>query len=865
MAGIGTVVGLINALGKPSPEVIESAVSDWLDDHPEATTTVEDGSITKAKLDSSLQGTVDDVSDLKNEITLLIEEKSVQSGNIVDARGKTASANGYLDDSIHFTMGNGTYYSNPFLTDTNKPINLYPTDSNGETIYMTRSNGDRVTYLELHNSYLWKVTVNGLNVNIKGYSSQSNYESDTATFNRDYTIDEAPAYWRFKGSGYGNGGTVDRGITIDEYSTSFVQYTGPITEYEYASDLDEHIEEFTDEIEETLGSEIESIESYVADVPELAKKSAEVLHVYSGNVVDTTGKTAPGSTLDSSITFTFENDIYFSNPFTTDTGKKIVLYPKDKDGNAVYLTKTGGTRVNNFELYATFLWKVVVDELNFSLYAFQTVSQYNSNTYNTSYSIKGVFDSKPAYFVFGGTGYTEGGSIDRGFTQGEYKTSYVEYASPTKTYVYTKELNNHISGYTETLHNDLLKPSENLLDYGKINWNLESGYYYLEEGYYMPVSEGDVVETNIESGAYEFYDSSYALISGSYGFANVYVPITVPENAIWMRVHYQNGFISEGDPAMIWKARSETSAPYERPIYRPNLKYNAKYADSDIFDYAVPSSLTQGIMRMARFAALRVTNERQSAFRFATFNTYVSRSDSGFSQIREMALDYALDFIGCQECYYPGTKLQSAMYQFQFPYGSQAVLDQSNNNIPVPVVSRFEITAVEDIALQESRHCLKVTMNIPQNKHYPRVPTLSVYNYHGSLSRANRLIEIQTMLDEIAEDTSDFIIIMGDTNSEVDQQGHRQSWDMWENAGFTAVHHGESPTFPNPDSSTRSSMDNIFVSSHINVLGYDIIRSTNYPVGNNLPLSDHDLVFADLQFDFDAVLKDTWEEPRTVT
>lgn len=48
------------------PDKIAAAVDDWLDDHPEATTTVEDGSITKAKLDSNLQGTVDDVSDLKS-------------------------------------------------------------------------------------------------------------------------------------------------------------------------------------------------------------------------------------------------------------------------------------------------------------------------------------------------------------------------------------------------------------------------------------------------------------------------------------------------------------------------------------------------------------------------------------------------------------------------------------------------------------------------------------------------------------------------------------------------------------------------------------------------------------------------------
>lgn len=48
------------------PDKIAAAVDDWLDDHPEATTTVQDGSITKAKLDSNLQGTVDDVSDLKS-------------------------------------------------------------------------------------------------------------------------------------------------------------------------------------------------------------------------------------------------------------------------------------------------------------------------------------------------------------------------------------------------------------------------------------------------------------------------------------------------------------------------------------------------------------------------------------------------------------------------------------------------------------------------------------------------------------------------------------------------------------------------------------------------------------------------------
>lgn len=70
---VGMTVGLIKALGSPDPAVIEGAVSDWLDDHPEATTTVEDGAISYAKLDSSLQGTVDDVGDLKTQVSDLDE------------------------------------------------------------------------------------------------------------------------------------------------------------------------------------------------------------------------------------------------------------------------------------------------------------------------------------------------------------------------------------------------------------------------------------------------------------------------------------------------------------------------------------------------------------------------------------------------------------------------------------------------------------------------------------------------------------------------------------------------------------------------------------------------------------------------
>lgn len=50
---LGVLAGYIGG-GDVDPAVIEAAVRDWLDDHPEATTTVADGSITTAKFASDV-------------------------------------------------------------------------------------------------------------------------------------------------------------------------------------------------------------------------------------------------------------------------------------------------------------------------------------------------------------------------------------------------------------------------------------------------------------------------------------------------------------------------------------------------------------------------------------------------------------------------------------------------------------------------------------------------------------------------------------------------------------------------------------------------------------------------------------------
>lgn len=72
--------------GDVSPEAISTAVNDWLDDHPEATTTVADGSITNAKL-------AVDVSDRLSGLDGLVEEYELELGNITIATNGWTYAN----------------------------------------------------------------------------------------------------------------------------------------------------------------------------------------------------------------------------------------------------------------------------------------------------------------------------------------------------------------------------------------------------------------------------------------------------------------------------------------------------------------------------------------------------------------------------------------------------------------------------------------------------------------------------------------------------------------------------------------------------------------------------------------------------
>ena len=97
--------------GSVDPAVIAQAVDDWLDDHPEATTTVEDGSITEAKLSEDLAETI------ANKASAIIGSVSGESVTIDDnlPNTKLKDCKVIIDSESGVTGGKVFLYGKNFL------------------------------------------------------------------------------------------------------------------------------------------------------------------------------------------------------------------------------------------------------------------------------------------------------------------------------------------------------------------------------------------------------------------------------------------------------------------------------------------------------------------------------------------------------------------------------------------------------------------------------------------------------------------------------------------------------------------------------------------------------------------------------
>lgn len=120
MSDTGKIVALVKALAPVADqETVDSSVETYLDNHPEATTTVQDGSITEAKLASALAQKVNQVSSLSDEIDDIgsdVTDLKSAINHITDKMQAVeipASANSWNKNSaqVGFLHKNGTVYT----------------------------------------------------------------------------------------------------------------------------------------------------------------------------------------------------------------------------------------------------------------------------------------------------------------------------------------------------------------------------------------------------------------------------------------------------------------------------------------------------------------------------------------------------------------------------------------------------------------------------------------------------------------------------------------------------------------------------------------------------------------------------------
>ena len=509
----------------------------------------------------------------------------------------------------------------------------------------------------------------------------------------------------------------------------------------------------------------------------------------------------------------------------------------------------------------------------------RTIKLYTSNgtldwTYTTNEDI--------AYLAHPGSAYIQGTTDENqlvGLTYGGQSETYIPYGESEQEdqeveydYNYNDDVAEFVKeyfdeNYTDTNFNEnsdnyvtnkliassLLKDSYNLIDPNWFDWEhpgeQTSGSVTMKTGIYFPVMSGEYLICNCEKVGYTFYDSNKTQVGSKKGTAIAYAEVEVPDDVSYARAELLmgTGYIP-ADHAVVVYYSSKADSPRDdiRP-FLPHKNLQGMRGSSEIFDYYAPSALDKEILQMAKYSAVRNMNFCNNTVRIGTFNMYNPRLDYGWETVKKMFADYAIDVVGFQEVTANHSRVWTEYLKgWQFTDGK--------TDTPVAVASHFKILSYNTYTTEVTgRKFMRCVIQLPRYADAVN-PTISVYTYHGIWDGGTvqkRVQEIEEILAVIANDTSDFIVVVGDTNADAPHT----EWDTWKNAGFNPVHDGVgvNTTTDNPP----LCLDNIFYGAGISCKSYHVVPSRDYMItqgGQEVPLSDHDMVFADLQFDFDSLL-----------
>jgi len=569
------------------------------------------------------------------------------------------------------------------------------------------------------------------------------------------------------------------------------------------------------------------------------------------------------------------NGIYCSNPVGLVEHQQLTVY--DSSDNP--LTFNNGSSANIGVSTLGYLEKL--DSTHVKKYDFTSVENLKKGIFRsvTTYEFSGTIDHiKTTLTAIGAT------SGDFGITYNRITSVYIPYGY---NITYNDEIfddtwknfveQNRFYNVPEKRLNPWMQRSyaltDNLLDDRKFDWIPNNGYYKMKLGETIPVTGGRTIICNKRMYSTKSYDSNG--VETSLGNLGENTLITLANDVVAIRFDVGIGtdayLIPSGEyePILLYYA-DDTLYPLDDvdrlPV--PMAQINGWDINKNVYDMAIPE-VDSNIVRMMKTFAIRELNHQRNAFRIGTFNIYVNNTRTNRSTIKKELETYGIDICAFQEVrslddsgqHETVNQMNIADYLkrgWQFDYCNT---NQATENNKRAVVSAYEILSSEEFYYTNnptpSNSFLKCVIKLPPYKHYVNGDnlTLSVYSYHGYFSSsAEGRPCVQDILNKVAEDTSDFVIVCGDTN---DFSENKELWAMFANARLTPVHNGASVTVA--DGNTHS-IDNIFVSSGITCLYYDVVRSLDWqykptPTSSPIPVSDHDFLYADLQFDFDAVIE----------
>lgn len=409
---------------------------------------------------------------------------------------------------------------------------------------------------------------------------------------------------------------------------------------------------------------------------------------------------------------------------------------------------------------------------------------------------------------------------------------------------------------------------------------------------YYPVQPGDVLVSNMYIWSSAYYDENYTY-AGEIPPHDAYQGWRVPEGCAYVRLNFKTSTtpsldaittIDDCKRILIYTIQSNYEI-HPQKKFAPHNVLDGSNVSPNYLDKVVPSMNESEWLSSMKGLSVREKNAADNIYRFANFNMWVMMGITGWENTRRMLMDYGVDFCGLEEVVTQSGSFQMSvadyMKSWQFKDGFEP--DRTAEHVcNKGLLSRFTLTSAEEIILASApsdqynnRSCICCKVTLPRrNDIIEPVKTLSMYVLHAPITSAEVQANVgDELLGIIAEDDSDFIVIMSDTNDFGKTLEGKVFWQKLISGGFTTSIPVTTKTITQDNLTVASGstveetwcgacIDQIFVSSNIEVKNYGVLNTkekyyvdgghTSSATDNEYALSDHDFVFADLKFNYDT-------------